>query len=130
MTAAPAPAAPRPKATRQVDVRVVDPDGLPVLGALVDFFLGDTLLGTATTGERGARIRLPEILGALDVHVRLDGQEQYGQLPVYRNQYVFQFEVRARFKPFAAPVAQCADGTTGQPCVDCKIGDETYRICT
>jgi hypothetical protein len=133
----PAAAAPRkaappqstPKPSREVQIVVLDKFGDAAQGAQVRFSASGAPLGVAVVGKDGARIRLPNRIAMLDISVEYGEQQQNTQLSPDQQEYICRFDVSLLQKSYGPPIARCPDGTTGQPCVDCKIGDDVIRIC-
>jgi hypothetical protein len=114
---------------REVVIKVLDGLGDSAIGAEVSFSTAAGPLGVVTIGDAGARIRLPDRLGTLTVVAEYGLRRKTARLTVRRNQYTFHFKNSLGYEISPSPVAQCPDGTTGQPCVECVIGSDVIRIC-
>jgi len=117
---------------RHIIVQVKDVHNQPIAASDIDFFLVDpqrTLLGSISDSGGRATLRVSDESVIIGVHVTVDAYIQSVDLPPGQNTHTFIFPHVALFKSIGAPRARCPDGSSGQPCVDCKIGGVTVRIC-
>lgn len=124
---------PDPKSGRSVHVLVGDETGKAIAGVIVRFVDAFSnvraSLGQVTTGEQGARIQFAKLGGSLLVEAMYGPQSEEAEVAPLQSEVRFTFKRLHSFKPKGPPVAQCPDGKTGQPCVDCLIGGQIIRIC-
>nr|WP_314121758.1 hypothetical protein [uncultured Brevundimonas sp.] len=110
-----------------VTIEVVNADGMSLIGAQIQVFKGSELIGEATSS--GTTTLQFEDLDALTIEASIGGVRRSIRAP--RGGEVHQLILPiARFVEVAAiPIARCADGTSGQPCVTCKVGGKEIKIC-
>lgn len=124
-TAAP----PTPEARRQVRIAVRDKNGNFAAGASVDFYQQSLHLGGATVGDREVTISYPSSMGTIEVVAKLSDEAQSTKLESSQREQGFQFSGIAPSHVTGARTARCADGSSGQPCVNCTVGGKPIRIC-
>jgi hypothetical protein len=66
---------------------------------------------------------------SVELQVTVDDEVQRGYLPPGQDSIRFDFKTVVLVKAKVPPVARCPDGTTGSPCVVCRDGNDTWRIC-
>ena len=115
--------------SRMVQVSVMDNLGQPFWGAQIDFLSDGNLLATLNNSTGKALIELPADM-RLDVRVSAAGALQTVRLrpDVLHADVQLNFP-RQKFVTAPRPVAECPDGTQGQPCVDCPVGGSIIRVC-
>jgi|ERR1700683_2571190 hypothetical protein len=121
-------AAPARPESRSIAIAVVGKDHNPLEGAAVSFFEDDKLFGTVITGIRGASITLSHVVRSIDVKVVYADSKQETTVSASEASYTFVFARKFDFKAPKA-IAQCPNGDTGQPCVDCVVDGKKIRIC-
>ena len=120
------PAAPQ---SGNLEITVIDRANVPLEGVTVTFWVGRVLLGTVVTGTHGASIVLPNSITEIEAVAKYgDTEERKRILTKDDFSHAFVFERQTHFA-FAAPVAKCPNGDTGQPCVDCVVAGKSIRIC-
>jgi hypothetical protein len=114
--------------TRVIAISVIDKALQPLEGASVSFFENNALLGNVITGIRGASITLSHLVQNIHVQAIYAGTKQETGISTLQISHTFVFARIVSFKsPY--PIAQCPNGDTGQPCVDCVINGRKIRIC-
>ena len=118
---------PNPK--RQIRVFVVDSQGDPFYGARIEFFLGDQPIGEIGSSPGLSTLELPFADQALTIHVSYGTSSRQVVLRGDAEEIVIKLPARA--PPWTQPsIVRCADGTVGQPCANCRVGNIVVRICT
>ena len=117
---------------RRINVQVRDATSTFIEGCDIQFFIADppvTPLGGVSKSRGHAALTVPDDSVVIGVSVTVDAATQTVLLPPGQNDYTFVFQQAPSYPSLASPRARCPDGTSGQPCVDCKIGGITIRIC-
>jgi hypothetical protein len=137
---------------------VQDHRGRPVPSALVEIYVNGRPRGTVNTGwgVNESTVTISDANASVDVKVAVADEVQQAHLGPGQDSIRFEFRAiaglpwvpsallgiwnllgiggsmtgLAGYFGKAPPVARCPDGTTGSPCVLCRDGDETWRICT
>ena len=128
MSMAAAPAAGTPRARRTIAVSVRDEHNEPLPGAKIIVRVSGVQVATIFSSgnshiELSDRVRQVELLATVGAET--------GQLRLTSTQQSATFIFNRVSLPsvFAKPGGRCPDGTEGQPCVTCIIGDESIRVC-
>lgn len=123
--------APIPKASsmHQFRVQILDVLGQVFWGVSIDFFAGGAHLGGVRESDGEATIRYPTALGPVTVLVEAHGYKDQAEIGSQQSSHTFTLPISRRNSVTGKREARCADGTTGQPCVVCSVGDSTVRIC-
>jgi len=116
-----------------MSISVYDAEGKPFVGARLEFFVNGQLAGTVESSSGRAGIEAP---ADAHVEVRATYNEAMRSFAAQPRSATSKVMMAALHMPMATPPAlasqpeaRCTDGTTGQPCVNCHIGDITVRIC-
>jgi len=112
---------------RQVSINVYDTYGNLFQGAQIDFLVDATLAGSVHSSDGRASIEVPDDV-SVEVRATCGHVTQAFNLQSDETMHDFHMPT-VSLGTAAPPEARCADGTTGQPCVDCRVGNITVRIC-
>lgn len=115
---------------RAVKVTVVDHSGKLASGATLTFLLEDVHVGSATIGTEPVMVEFSTADGDLAVAVNFLGEHHVHVFTRTESQYTFELRSTAHFIRPARGLAECPNGKTGQPCVDCLVGGKQIRICS
>jgi hypothetical protein len=115
--------------SRMVQVSVTDSFDQPFWGARIDFLGYGTLLASLHNSVGKASVELPADM-QLEVRISAPGALQVVHLRADESRADVRLNV-ARQKSLTAPrpVAECPNGTQGQPCVNCPVGGSIIRVC-
>ncbi len=108
-------------------VQVQDEHGIPIEGPDILFSVNGEPAGGVFGSNGTASFEAPYGVSVaasvefLEIKKTLD-------LTDSSTRYTFEFPRPTEILP-AARQARCPDGTTGQPCVDCKVDGKNVRIC-
>lgn len=114
---------------REITVNVVDSQNAPINGADISFGVNGTPLGSVWRSLGKATIVMPDPFVVVEARATVMLVTQTAQLPPGQNTHTFRFSQAPPPKKLAPPEAQCPDGSSGQPCVDCQVGGSTVRVC-
>ena len=117
---------------RRINVQVRDSLSTLIEGCDIQFFIADppvTPLGSVSKSRGHAALTVPDDSVVIGVSVTVEAATQTIHLPPGQNDYTFIFPQAPSYRSLTSARARCPDGTSGQPCVDCKIGGITIRIC-
>lgn len=114
--------------SRETRVVITGPEGHPAPGAVIDVYVNGTRAASInSSGSSSVEVSNPaarvELEIAMGSHVRR-ATISPGQ-PRLDISFPTIVPLRADFRAGA----KCPDGTTGQPCVICKIGPDHVRVC-
>jgi hypothetical protein len=117
---------------RLIKISVHDRHGQPASAAEIDIAINGRPSGSIFTGwgVDESTIEINDPNAYVELQVTVAGQTQRANLPPGQDPHTFQFQTVALYKAKPPPVARCPDGTTGAPCVTCRDGNHTWRICT
>lgn len=108
---------------------MLDGEKRPAVGTRLMFLGGITRLGQAIIGRDGAILSVPDSFGAIEVRAEFMGQRKVARVEPDEQRHEFKFSAFGRNEPPGPRTAYCADGTSGQPCVDCLVAGKSVRIC-
>lgn len=116
--------------TRRVSIHVVDQNLNPIRGADIEFRVGGIAAGGVQSSAGRAMLELEDPMVAVEVQVTVLSETRTSILSPGDDLQTFQFEFAPQLSPAPGPpVARCANGATGQPCVDCMVAGRTVHIC-
>ena len=127
-----------PSATFQTErtFKITALDGLGAIaqGATVDFSADGMPCGGATVSLGAISLHVPASVNVVEVRASFGGEELkallHGGTPNHTFRFFESLGPSTRRSPNRQPgVAQCPDGSTGQPCVICNINGLQIRIC-
>ncbi|CAH1044325.1 hypothetical protein HPTD01_2803 [Halomonas sp. TD01] len=123
--------APMPKASpmHQFRIQVLDGAGQVFYGVTINLYARDAYLGGIEESDGEATIRYPASLGPVTVLIEADGYEAQTTIGADRSSHTFSLPTSRQRVTGGKREARCADGTSGQPCVVCAVGNSTVRIC-
>lgn len=81
-------------------------------------------------GVSQSTVEIYDLNASVELEATMGGQTQRATLVPGVDSIRFDFEIEALVRAKAPPVARCPDGTTGRPCVICRDGNDTWKICT
>lgn len=114
---------------RQLQIAVFGATGAPFEGAIATLMLDGRFAGKVASGSRPITVYFSSPWNSLAVRVAAGGHLLVESIKPDQDLVEFHFPVAQRFAVRGAPVAECPDGTTGSPCVTCRSGRKTWRIC-
>lgn len=120
----------RPPA-RLIRIAIRDIHGQPAM-ADVDITINGRPSGSIFTGSgvSESTIEITDPNASVELQATMAGQVQSGYVLPGQDSIRFDFKTVALVKAKVPPVARCPDGTTGAPCVTCRDGNDTWKICT
>ena len=113
----------------QFRVQILDALGQVFFGVDIDFFANGAHLGGVKESDGKATIRYPASLGPVEVLVQAEGHQEVARIDSGQSSHTFSLPMFHQKTMEGKREARCADGTSGQPCVDCPVGNSTVRIC-
>ncbi|MTD93141.1 hypothetical protein GIW81_02195 [Hyphomicrobium sp. xq] len=117
-----------PEASPRLQISVVDAEGRPIAGALIDVYLDNEFVGTITSsGSSLLEFADPGV--TLRLEARIADLKEIREIDARDHAVSFVFTNPPRRLTATIPGGRCADGTTGQPCVVCRVGGRQVRIC-
>jgi hypothetical protein len=117
-------------AAQPLAILVVDSDGKPVVGARLEFRHNGALVGKVISG--GESSIQTEVWDELQVTAvvgdrRFSARAEFGEREL--TLVIPSSLAKTLRKPTGPPTARCPDGTSGQPCVTCRINGQDYFVC-
>jgi hypothetical protein len=115
---------------RHFTLFVEDSNGDPFAGAKIEFYLDGVAFGSVLNSDGSASVELPfNTEGALSAEVTTAGVTTRVAMNLYDGSQKLAMTFQRRTAA-SLPVAYCPDGTSGQPCVVCKLRNgHRVRIC-
>jgi len=115
---------------RQVNIAVLDKNGNPARGAKISFQFNGTPCGRANLSGGKVSVEVPDTDEVLTAVAELSGETQSLDFARGHNEGVIQFLTSSGLTTILPNgTAICPDNTSGQPCVDCRVGGVLIRIC-
>jgi hypothetical protein len=117
---------------RTIEVSVTDRDHHRVVGAQVLFLIDGAPAGQVQIGSNRSgpvTIEIGNAAATVEVRASLFGEAKSAIVPPTEHSVTFVFDHAPLFAGAMESVAQCPDGTTGSPCVICRSGEDTWRMC-
>jgi hypothetical protein len=116
---------------RLIHIDVLGPYSDRAAGAEIEFLIDGTPAGTVTVGSGSGPVvfEASDPNATVDVRVSLLLQAQTARLAPGQDHVRFVFESVPHFAAGVRGSAQCPDGTSGSPCVTCRSGKSTWRMC-
>jgi hypothetical protein len=116
--------------TRVITIEVVDGSGRPLPGVSIAVTIDGSFAGSIQTGSDSQAVTL-EVDSAATVTVvaELLGQQQGAVLAPDSSGARLVFGQAPHFAGTIPAIARCPDGTTGSPCVICRKGSATWKMC-
>src|SRR5579863_969538 len=123
--------APTGPPARIVRIAVRDIHGQPAT-ADVKIVINGRPSGSIFTGSGVSQstVEIYDSNATVQLEATMAGQVRRANLSPGEDSIRFDFDIEALVRAKAPPVARCPDGTTGMPCVICRDGDDTWKICT
>jgi hypothetical protein len=117
-----------PNENRELSVQVVDRSGALIPHSKVEFRINGIKGGTVS-GTGRAEIEIANSSAAITIMASVGAHTQRANLAaaVTSHRFVFDF-TPAPATPMQA-VAICPDGTSGSPCVRCRLPNGSVKIC-
>lgn len=114
--------------TRTLKLLIRDQHGAPLKGANIIFRVAGDEVGAVKRADSEVSIRLD---AGLDVEVGAVFMRQLQTLTIDATTTLQLIVFQQSRVPLSlgSPVARCANGKTGSPCVDCPAGASTVQIC-
>ena len=119
-------------AGRTIEIEVMGPTTSPAAGAEISFRINGAPAGRVTVGSIGNKpvfLELSDAHATVELGVSLLGQFQHSILPPGQDFIRFVFQSVPHFAVGVRGTAECPDGRKGSPCVTCKSGNATWRMC-
>lgn len=116
--------------TLMVDVRDLAENR--AVGAEIELTIGGMRAGVVSVGSIGNEpvvIELSDARATIELAVSLLGQRQFMTVEPGQDLVSFVFPLTLHFAVGVPGSAQCPDGSKGSPCVTCRSGDSTWRMC-
>ncbi len=116
--------------TPEIAVSVTDMRGEAV-AAVVNVSIGGIRIGSLhLSADRQGSIQIPYGVTSVELEALFLGERLKTSVTRNKTSYEFVFNVR-NVRTVIAPIAEarCADGTTGSPCVICKVQGIGVRLC-
>lgn len=114
---------------RHARVRILDAAGTPFVGADIAFVVNGVHVGAVRASSGEAAIAFPKMDCDMEMIVTADGLVRRVRLDTNTAEHTLTIPKAAPRAYLPHPVAVCPDGQSGQPCVDCIVGDIAVRIC-
>jgi hypothetical protein len=125
-----------PTPQRRLEIEVVGTNNLPVEGADIDFSvqtegaLERTLLGGVSNSLGKASILIKFDFSDVKVVASFAGISETVILPPTVIRATVSLKISGGIAPLIpTSTSVCADGKSGQPCVDCNLKGKPYQIC-
>ena len=121
------------KSVKRITVLAETANNSPINGCDIFFYVDEILAGGVVGCHGQAIIECPKD-SSVTARVDVMGESFLSSISEQFDSRT-DFEVRLQLEPqvmpssWTTPEARCADGTTGQPCVNCRVGSTTVRIC-
>jgi hypothetical protein len=127
----PSEKAPTRPPARIIRIAVRDVHGRPAT-ADVKIVINGRPSGSIFTGYgvSESTVEIYDPNASVQLEATMAGLVRRANLPPGENSIRFDFEIETLVRAAAPPVARCPDGTTGVPCVICRDGNDTWKICT
>lgn len=118
---------------RRIEIFVQDAAGRPVAGVTVSVTLNGRNAGKIVIGSRSegrASIELVDGDGSVELIAGLLGLTLTESVAPQQTKVLFQFQQAPRYALPVKAVATCPDGTSNSPCVVCRDGADTWKLCS
>ncbi len=113
----------------RITIWTVDARGDQTAGVYVQIAASNVLLGSFVSGQGPAEVELDENYAHIRLRAEYQSSVVFADLSPRTQEFVLKLNVLAEARVRRRPEARCPDGTTGVPCVVCKIGESRVRIC-
>ncbi|MDB5405102.1 MAG: hypothetical protein JWL84_14 [Rhodospirillales bacterium] len=112
---------------RRLRILVENTAGLPMVGARIKVFYRGEAAGEVVSSGRSL-VEFDDI-EALELTAAVGGLRASAQVTAGQDEVRLVIPTERAIELAAIPTARCPDGSSGQPCVTCRIGGRNIRIC-